>query len=329
MKMKHHYSLLYKNHKTDYMSLTKSYNKYNQINHYNEYNQYGGKNKEYLIHDNGGRPFKCIIEDKHTIHIYKQSGYDEKLEEVLYEKTPVLTFHPKKIFIGKSPLNEMTEFSGGHGPDFDGNSLLLEMNDLEYIYVGSETWSFDAKHKIKEYVSPVGNNDVPYPFAIDNSNNIYLMLDKVILKYNPDIFEKIKEDPYDFYYENNLITADMGTIPPQKSKMNMNIKEFYAGNKQFTMRYKPSTTAGKEYNRLKKEFGDIYIVDDNDKKIDLTKKDYINLMKDIEKQQSFESFSVKKHYLGRDIGGSFLGFYIGAVAQAKESMNSTDDEKSD
>lgn len=76
--------------------------------------------KTYLTHDNGGRPFKCIILDKNTIQIYRQS-YDTNSEDK-YDDNPSLTFKPKHIFIGKSPLNKMTKCSGGHGPEFDGNT---------------------------------------------------------------------------------------------------------------------------------------------------------------------------------------------------------------
>ena len=32
------------------------------------------------------------------------------------------------VFVGQSPLNSITEFSGHHGPEWDGNSMLRQMN---------------------------------------------------------------------------------------------------------------------------------------------------------------------------------------------------------
>jgi hypothetical protein len=48
-------------------------------------------------------------------------------------------------------------------------------------------------------VSEVGNNEVPYPYAVDDAGRVYLLvdLDKVVLlRCVPP-----EEDPYDWYYE--------------------------------------------------------------------------------------------------------------------------------
>ena len=37
------------------------------------------------------------------------------------------------MFIGKSSPNEMTRFSDGYGPDFDGNTILVENRECEYV----------------------------------------------------------------------------------------------------------------------------------------------------------------------------------------------------
>ncbi len=47
-------------------------------------------------------------------------------------------------------------------------------NDCEYIFIGNAIWSFNAKAKINEYVSQMGNSDVQYPYALDEFKNIYL-----------------------------------------------------------------------------------------------------------------------------------------------------------
>ena len=63
----------------------------------------------------------------------------------------------------------MTEFSGaGDKTDFDGNTLLLEFENIEYVYIfGLEIFQFMADDKIIVYVSLMGNNMVlPYTFAI-------------------------------------------------------------------------------------------------------------------------------------------------------------------
>ena len=80
----------------------------------------------------------------------------------------------------------MTEFSGGYGKKFDGNSILLQLNDNRYA-IGCYIYEFTS-NKIISFISPVGNNDFPYPFALDK-DNAYLMLDEkyIPLKYLSNI----------------------------------------------------------------------------------------------------------------------------------------------
>ena len=62
----------------------------------------------------------------------------------------------------------MTEFSGaGDKIDFDGNTLLLECEDNEYVYFsGLEIFNFKTDDKIIDYISLMGNNMIPYTFAV-------------------------------------------------------------------------------------------------------------------------------------------------------------------
>jgi len=87
----------------------------------------------------------------------------------------------KKSFIGKSPKNKMTKFSGGYGPKFTGNTILLQLTPKDrYVYIGSEIYEFNFPEEIIKYTSPVGNNDVPYPSAF-SENFALFMLDKAYL----------------------------------------------------------------------------------------------------------------------------------------------------
>ena len=156
-------------------------------------NQIKEKVKKYQVHDNGARPFNVYI-DKMFVLIYKE------IEVEKYSKSPNFVFlNPKKIFIGISHQNAITEFGGGYGEEYDGNSIVINTDDNNYVYIGSEIYSFTAKSEIIEYVSNVGNNDVPYPYAIDKEKNIYLMLEKIILTKGIKL-----EDPYDHYYNGDI-----------------------------------------------------------------------------------------------------------------------------
>lgn len=81
----------------------------------------------------------------------------------------------ERVWLGCSPLNETTAFSGGHGPAFDGNALLFllptESGALvprRYLFVGYRLYAFDwpADEPVERFVSSVGNSCVPYPYAV-------------------------------------------------------------------------------------------------------------------------------------------------------------------
>ena len=192
----------------------------------------------YLVHDNGGRPFKVSVDagDPKAVQVFKAIDPDEdddddegpggapgaaggaapapggvrvmtagELQKQLgvdlfqmvdepegeeeedaeedeedgelptYEEEPCITFTAGKVFVGQSPK---------HGARFDGNSLLLHLEGLKYVFVGETVFSFTAKSPITKYVSPVGNNDVPYPWAMDEQGFRYLMTSSVILAGN-------------------------------------------------------------------------------------------------------------------------------------------------
>lgn len=75
----------------------------------------------------------------------------------------------------------MTVFSQGYGPEFDGNSILVHIKGCEYAYIGSKFYLFETDTPIVKYVSEVGNNDVPYPYAVDERGRFYLMVENVVL----------------------------------------------------------------------------------------------------------------------------------------------------
>ena len=127
------------------------------------------KGKQYLTHDNGGRPFLVTIDGKHVC-IYRSKAKanmlndfpaKEDYSEMVKEYKGVT-----KIFIGKSSAkSKMAKFSGGHGSKFDGNTILIEISPKRYCHIGCDVFEFSTKDSIQKYDSPVGNNDVPYPLA--------------------------------------------------------------------------------------------------------------------------------------------------------------------
>lgn len=94
-----------------------------------------------------------------------------------------------------------------------GNSILIQISDHKYIYVGNIIYEFATDEKIIDYVSPVGNSDVPYPVAI-GSDNVYFMLDKQFIK-SQDL-----ETPITVANAENLYSEFYGHIGSKKGKYN-------------------------------------------------------------------------------------------------------------
>ncbi len=225
----------------------------------------------YYIHHNYSRPFAVDIECD-SVHIFKL--LNDESHERIYTNSPILSYNPQHIFIGYSPECSMTVFSGAHGEKFDGNSILLHIRDNEYVFIGCKIFKFYSDNIVK-FVSPVGNNDVPYPYAITENGHVYLLIEDVILL-NCLITDDF--DPYTYYYDNSLITTDIGRIPERLPLIqnHLNITEFYLETDQYTMRYKPNPSY--EYDRLISEFGEnMYVVINNNIQ-EFTKEDYIDLM---------------------------------------------------
>lgn len=121
---------------------------------------------KYLTHDNMSRPLRVVIDkNENIIHVYltdfTEDPDDESKDILLHTFTNF-----KKIFVGSCPVN-----SG-----FKGNTILVHENNNKYIFIGDNIHSFeiDADEEIETFVSPIGNSDVPYPYAISNKK-IYLI----------------------------------------------------------------------------------------------------------------------------------------------------------
>lgn len=144
----------------------------------------------YYTHYNGSRPY-MVCNTTTSVTIY------DTHENYLYK------FDVNAIFVGISPQNEMTEFSGGYGKEYDGNSLLIHIKDHKYVFIGDKIFTFTSHAAIKEFVSPVGNNDVPYPHAIDTEGNIYLMMENKVIMNGVAILKDTSYEiyPYDYFYE--------------------------------------------------------------------------------------------------------------------------------
>jgi hypothetical protein len=167
--------------------------------------------KTYQTHDNGGRPFEVIVKSKpgnktsrlsngivmthKSVDVWRLN--DDEPVKRLYR---VLQIKEALVFIGVSPKIPPTEFSGGYGPNFIGNTILIrDLSDNAYymIHTGIDRFYLPQGVEIIKFISPVGNNDVPYAYAFDNYDNVYL-LDAMIVMYHG---KKRKYSPKDVVHQ--------------------------------------------------------------------------------------------------------------------------------
>ena len=116
---------------------------------------------------------------------------------------PFLSLKPKHIFNGKSKICAMTEFSGANdSSDFDGNTILLECGDNEYLYIsGHEIFKFKTDDKIIDYISLMGNNMVPYAIIFGE-------------KYTYFLYHRYKFIENDKIEESTLLNATDNSLDP-------------------------------------------------------------------------------------------------------------------
>lgn len=194
----------------------------------------------YHTHDNGGRPFIVEINDS-EVSISKNRNH--------WQHNKIVTYRPKKIFIGTH--NDKNQDLAKNF--FDGNSILLHIQNLDYVFIGHCIYTFRAEKPIVEYNSPVGNSNVPYPYAIDQDGNVYLLIEDVILLNCDKLKAMVQLNPenfhyYGYYYDNHRITTISENVPASNFE---NIKEYYEDDVIRNLFFYPDYCSYFETKRLK------------------------------------------------------------------------------
>ena len=144
--------------------------------------------------------YSNVINGDFHVHKYEKCKFDQ----------PFLFFQPKHIFIGNSKVCKMTEFSGDNGSsDFDGNTILLECEDKEYVYISQlQISKFKTDDRNIDYISLMGINMCTYTFAI-GENYTYFISTHYKLIENDKIVERtllnarnFSLDPFDYHLGN-------------------------------------------------------------------------------------------------------------------------------
>jgi len=147
----------------------------------------------YEILDNRATPFLVFDYGDH-VDVYNQK-YNEASNH--YEiQGRIMQAKYINIFVGDNDLKfKEYDLKKGEGR---GNTILLQTGKNKYIYIGDGIRSFTTKNGdvIKKYYSPVGNNEVPYPYAVGDKY-VYFMLHNVL---QPVEDFDLKKDAYMQYY---------------------------------------------------------------------------------------------------------------------------------
>lgn len=212
----------------------------------------------YDTHDNHNRPLQ--------IKIYASAK--ETRVDIFRDKLKIHTINtPSRIFMGISPVNTMTIFSGGFGPEAQGNTFLINTHDNEYVYLQKNIVKFHTDSPIVTFMSPLGNNDVPYPYAIDANGRYYLLgYDwRILSQVPPNV-----DDIYDYYYKLHRITPLQDSMPVIET----NIEKWFIDGEEYSLtidapaeqnmqiKYKnqePVNITAQELKQIQDNFNDSYV----------------------------------------------------------------------
>jgi hypothetical protein len=127
--------------------------------------------QRYFTHDNGGRPYLVLVDAasrRATVRRNLTPGVlsdDEEHYIVTYDRL-VKRIDYVRFWNGYAPSNNTVDYDGAIG-----NTLLFETMHAgrrRYLLIAGQVFAFElpAGHPpIEHFSAPLGNNDVPYPYA--------------------------------------------------------------------------------------------------------------------------------------------------------------------
>lgn len=112
----------------------------------------------YYTHDNGAYPFQVTVDD----NLVKVSQIT--VVENVYKE--IISLQCLKVFIGESPVGNDWSFPAGScGSHDDGNTVLAQLSEDTYMFVGHEVSVFKSSSPIIGYTSMIGWCDCASPVA--------------------------------------------------------------------------------------------------------------------------------------------------------------------
>ena len=172
--------------------------------------------KMFFTHWNGQRPYLVKIKEKNVKIYTRNKSKQFNIPDPKDYKKLIFEFkNVKKIFKGEIPLyqpGDLTKLYSKKMRDlFSGNTFLIQISDFDYIFVEYCVYKITLKgDKITKYISPDGNNDVPYPIAYGKKYVYFLAFkEKVPVSVIPkSLMDPRKED---FLTRIYLDLKDIGT----------------------------------------------------------------------------------------------------------------------
>ncbi len=152
--------------------------------------------QEYMVHDNGGRPFKVVVSTNGSTSVAISKYISRDNYRFIAEYPHVL-----EVMVGKNPQPKIDIVERTLNLIFDGNTIILKIGANRYVFIGQDVYEFSLANGdiIEEYYSPVVNSDVPYP-VIRGRDYGYFMLDKKMIRME-DLCIEEWSDAYGDYYE--------------------------------------------------------------------------------------------------------------------------------
>ena len=131
---------------------------------------------KYTTLDNGDTPYVVFdYGNKVDVYFNRFIPKEDFVENGQFRVSPhilqgkIMEIPYKKIFVGANWLKtQCYDFA-------KGNTVVVETSPLHYIFIGDQIFEFQTVDPIKKLYSGLGNNSVPYPYAVGEKNT-YLLL---------------------------------------------------------------------------------------------------------------------------------------------------------
>ena len=163
----------------------------------------GNKGNRYEVHNNGARPY--TVEDfpskKHVV-IYKNE-YDDNDVKTMKEVT---AFKYMNLWTSSPKSDQFGEWE-------KGNTVLIQKDNSTFMVVWYDLIKFrlEPGDSVEEYMSYIGNNDVPYAWITGKSRvyflNEYVSVEKSLVD--------LKDEPYSQLWGSN------GALKANSKKMKL------------------------------------------------------------------------------------------------------------